>query len=175
MWPICPIAGPNLLQWLVRAAVQDNETSVLWWLISVCDAEAWTPGAGEASGLGHSESHPKFRNLIVRYAGWLLSSTATALQVFGCDGPQKGQAKLATLVCGRHASSPASNHAAHAVLGTAAQVGGAPDSAADRDGGGRRHAAVPAAVGGGAVVVVDGQRRQLAARGPRPTNHDAVP
>lgn len=45
---------------------QDADTQVQWWLLSICDPQAWTPGLGEAAGLGRPDSWPKFRNLIVR-------------------------------------------------------------------------------------------------------------
>ncbi|KAI3428186.1 hypothetical protein D9Q98_006566 [Chlorella vulgaris] len=47
--------------------LEDKDSEVLWWLISVCDPQAWTPGTSEAAGEGHPAMHSKFRNLVVRW------------------------------------------------------------------------------------------------------------
>ncbi len=57
-----PLPIPPLL-------LQDAESQVLWWVISICDPAAWTPGKAEAAGQAATWRLAKNRNLIVR-CGW---------------------------------------------------------------------------------------------------------
>ena len=45
---------------------QDNATGVLWWVLSVCDPTAFTPGKDEAAGRGNPAGYAKERNIVLR-------------------------------------------------------------------------------------------------------------
>lgn len=45
---------------------QDNATGVLWWVLSICDPAAFTPGEDEAAGRGNPAGYAKMRNAILR-------------------------------------------------------------------------------------------------------------
>ena len=62
--------------------VQDNDTAVLWWLISVCDPKASTPGEQEARGVGTPSRWPRDRNLRVSW-GALRRVLETVVEVDG--------------------------------------------------------------------------------------------
>lgn len=46
---------------------QDNATGVLWWVLSVCDPAAFTPGKDEAAGRGNPAGYAKERNIVLRW------------------------------------------------------------------------------------------------------------
>ena len=49
-----------------RPRPQDNATGVLWWVLSVCDPDAFTPGEDEAAGRGNPAGYAKMRNVVLR-------------------------------------------------------------------------------------------------------------
>lgn len=57
-----------VLQCAPRRVLQDSGSQVLWWVISMCDPAASTPGQPELQGVGKEDSWPKFRNIILRWA-----------------------------------------------------------------------------------------------------------
>ncbi|KAL4443683.1 hypothetical protein ABPG75_011420 [Micractinium tetrahymenae] len=62
--------------------MEDADTQVQWWLISICDPQAWTPGVGEAARQGRPDSWPKFRNLVVSWEA-LQRALQEAVEVAG--------------------------------------------------------------------------------------------
>jgi len=64
MWVRC---NGTFFHWSTRLAalLQDSETAVQWWLISVCDPAASTSGPAELAGVGKETDWAKDRNLRV--------------------------------------------------------------------------------------------------------------
>jgi hypothetical protein len=47
--------------------MRDNATGVLYWVLSVCDPAAFTPGQDEAAGRGNPAGYAKERNIVLRW------------------------------------------------------------------------------------------------------------
>lgn len=58
---------PPRPSFLPPSCLQDAESQVLWWVVSICDPAAWAPGQAEAAGQKATWRQAKNRNLIVRW------------------------------------------------------------------------------------------------------------